>query len=75
MNASRPKPPKIEYKTLARWRNGWSLVEHPTNGQKYLRRMMRGMHKVDATVSGNGLLWRIINPDDGQPVHPERFTR
>lgn len=67
------KPPKIQYKTLCRWRNGWMLVEHPTNGQRYLRRFMRGMHKVDATISRNGLLWSIINPENGQLVHPERF--
>ena len=63
---------KVPYEVLARWRNGWELIKHPTTDQHYIRRMFQGMHKVNATKSGFAT-WRITDPKTNEVPHPNNW--
>lgn len=60
---------QAKYETLARWRNGWHLIQL-SDGRQYLRRAFRGQHPVNAVK--DGLLWFITDPNNNnERVRPE----
>lgn len=65
--AAQPK-----YETLAKWRNGWQLIKHPTTGQHYLRKMFNGQFPVN--VQKDGASWAVRDPaNNNERVYVERL--